>query len=293
MIVVSSGESEPLAKSIAKQLKITYSALNLTAFPDGELYLKFNVPVKGKKVIIVKSFQPHPDMSLFDIVFIAETARQLGAKKVILVAPYLGYMRQDKQFHPGECVSSRVMAKLLNNSVDKLITIDPHLHRYRSLKEIFTIPAIKLTANSVFADYIKKNFSNELIIGPDWESYQWAREIAKTLHVEATVLKKERFSSRQVKVRMVQPVIVRGKNVIIVDDIVSTGHTAIEAMKQARKLGAKSVSVLAVHGLFVEKALEKMKQAGIATVLSTNCIPGKTAKIDVSALLVGELRKEK
>ena len=293
MIITSCGNSMNLAKSIAKKLKCKFSPLTIGAFPDGDLYLRFNTPVKGKKVVIVQSFQPHPDMSLFDIVFAAETAKDLGAKKVILVAPYLACMRQDKRFNAGEAVSSRVMAKLLNNSVDKLLTIDPHIHRYKSLKDIFTIPAKYVTSNMLIADYIKKHFKNEIIIGPDWESYQWAEEIAKKIDVQATVLKKERFSYRHVEVKMIKPIEIKGKNVVIVDDIISTGNTMIKAAKAATKLGAKSVSAIGVHGLFVEEGYAKMKKAGFNKIVTTNCINHKTNGIDVSSLLVEELKKEK
>jgi ribose-phosphate pyrophosphokinase len=293
MIITSCGNSINLAKHIAKKLKCKFSPLTVGAFPDGDIYLKFNTDIKGKKVVIVQSFQPHPDMSLFDVIFAAETAKDLGAKKVILAAPYLAYMRQDKRFNKGECVSSKVMAKMLNNSIDKILTVDPHVHRYKSLKDIFTIPAKYLTANTLIADYIQKNFKNELIIGPDWESYQWAEAIAKKVNVEATVLKKTRFSSRKVSVKMVKPVPIKGKNIVIVDDIISTGHTVIEAGKAAMKLGAKSVSAIGVHGLFAENAIEKLKKAGIKRVITTNCIEHKTNKIDVSSLIIDELRREK
>ena len=293
MIITSCGNSTNLAKTIAKKLKCKFSPLTIGAFPDGDLFLRFNTPLKGKKVVIVQSFQPHPDMSLFDIIFAAETAKDLGAKKVILVAPYLAYMRQDKRFNAGECISSRIMAKMLNNSIDKILTIDPHIHRYKSLKDIFTIPAKYLTANPLIAEYIKKHFKNEIIIGPDWESYQWAEQIAKKVNVQATVLKKERLSSRHVEVRMVKPINIKGKNVVIVDDIISTGNTMIKAAKAAKKLGAKSVSAIGVHGLFVENGYEKMKKAGFNKIVTTDCIKHKTNGIKVSPLLVEELKREK
>ena len=290
-LVTDCGNYPSLAKKIARKLKARYTPLTLSQFPDGDIYLKFNTDLKNKKLILVQSFQPHPDMSLFDIIFTAETAKDLGAKKVILVAPYLAYMRQDKRFHPGECISSRVMAKLLNHSLDKIITIDPHIHRYKSLKDIFTIPAQKLTANPLLAQYIKKHFRNEIIIGPDWESYQWAEEIAKQIKVHATVLKKTRFTSRKVKVKMIKPIPIKNKNVVIVDDIISTGHTVAEAAKQAKKLGAKKISALCVHGLFVENALQKLKKAGVSQIVSTNTIRHKTNRIDVTPLIVQALRK--
>lgn len=293
MIITSCGNSIKIAKKLASKLKAKYSPLTISEFPDGDIYLKFNTPLKGKKLVIVQSFQPNSDMSLFDIFFAANTAKDLGAKKVILVAPYLAYMRQDKRFNPGEAISSRIMAKMLNNSIDKIITIDPHLHRYRSLKEIFKISTKRLTANPLIAEYIKKHFKNEIIIGPDWESFQWAENIAKYVDVQATVLKKTRFTSRKVKVKMIKPIPIKGKNVVIVDDIISTGHTIAEAAKQARRMGAKSVAAIGVHGLFVEHGIEKLRRAGVSKIITTNCIEHKTNKIDVSPIILKELQKER
>jgi ribose-phosphate pyrophosphokinase len=201
-------------------------------------------------------------------------------------------MRQDKRFNAGECISSRVMAKLLNKCIDKLITVDPHLHRYRSMNEIFTIPTVRLTSNPLIGEYIRKHFSKEVIVGPDWESYQWAEDIAKHIHVHATVLKKTRFSSRHVEVKMIHPIKIKGKDVVIVDDIISTGHTIAEAAKGTQKLGARKITAIGVHGLLVENAHDKLKKQGVR-VITTNCIEHKTNKIDVTPILVDALRKEK
>jgi len=298
MIITTCGNSIPLAKSIAKSLHSIYSPLTINAFPDGDIYLQFNCNLKNKTLIIVQSFYPHPDQSLFDIIFAAHTAKDLGAKKVILVAPYLGYMRQDKRFHPGECISSRIMAKLLNGCIDKIITIDPHLHRYKSMKEIFTIPAINLTANNLIAEYIKKAypkkyFKNEVIIGPDWESYQWAEDIAKSVGIPCTVLEKQRISSLEVHVKMINPILLRGKDVIIVDDIISTGRTIADAARKAKSLGAKTITTIGVHGIFVEDAINIMKKAGVNKIISTNTIEKPTSKIDVTSLIADVLKKEK
>ena len=283
------GNSTNIAKSLAKKIKAKYTKTTVAQFPDGDIYLKFNTKLQGKTLVIVQSFQPHSDQSLFDIIFAAETAKDLGAKKVILVAPYLAYMRQDKRFHKGEAISSRIMAKLLNNSINKIITIDPHLHRYKSLKDIFTISTKKLTANKPMADYIKKKIKNPAVIGPDWESYQWADEIAKMVGCESTCFRKRRFSSRHVESKMIKPIEIKGKNIVIVDDIISTGHTIIEAAKTAKKMGAKSITAICVHGLFMEGAVEKLRKKGIK-VISTNTVKHETNKIDVSELIASALK---
>ncbi|MBI2669088.1 ribose-phosphate diphosphokinase [Candidatus Woesearchaeota archaeon] len=288
MSITSCGNSLNIARSLAKKLKTPFSPLTISSFPDGDRYLKFNTPLKGKTLVIVHSFQPNPHQSLLDVIFAAKTAKDLGAKKVILIAPYLAYMRQDIRFHSGEAISSRVMADLLNRSIDRIITIDTHLHRYHSLKVIFTIPAQNLTANSLIASYIQNHVKNPVIIGPDGESYQWADTIAKQINALVTVFKKTRFTSRNVKVKMIKPVSLRNKNVVIVDDIISTGHTVAEAAKKAKALGAKSITAICVHGLFVEDAIQKLKKAGVNKIISTNTIEHPTNKIDVTPLLADE-----
>lgn len=291
MIITTCGNSNKIAQSLARQLKATYSPITISSFPDGDVYLKYNTDIKGKVVVIVQSFQPHSNQSLFNLIFAAETAKDLGAKKVILVAPYLAYMRQDKRFHPGEAISSRIMAKLINSLFDQIITIDPHLHRYHSLKEIFTIKAIDLTADPLIADYIKKKLKNVVIIGPDGESYQWAQTIAQQIGVRATVLIKTRLSSRNVKSKIIHPLPIKDRNVVIIDDIISTGHTIVEAAKKAKSLGAKSITAIGVHGLLIEGAMQKMKKAGVNKVITTNCIEHHTNGIDVTPLLLKELKK--
>ncbi len=291
------GNSTSIAKKLAKETKGKYVPLKVSQFPDGDIYMQFQTKqkntLKGKKVVIVHSFQPKPNASLFKVIFAAETAKQMGAKKVILVAPYLAYMRQDKAFHTGECVSSKVMAKLINNSFNKIITIDPHLHRYQNMKEIFSISAKRLSANKLLGQYIKKKIKNPVIIGPDSESYQWAEVIAKEIDCDCSLFIKTRHSSRHVEVRMIKSVDVKGKHAVIVDDIISTGHTVIEAAKKAKKLGAKKVTAICVHGLYAEGALKKLKKAKVKEIISTNSIENKTSKVDITSLLLEELKKER
>ncbi len=294
MLITTCGNSLPLAKAVARKLKAQYSPLTLSHFPDGDIYLKFNAAVKGHIVAIMQSFQPKPEQSLLRVLFAAHTARDLGARKVILVAPYLAYMRQDARFNPGEAVSSKIVGSLLSSAFDRVITFDPHIHRYKSIRDVFRCAATRLTANSLMADYIKRRYpkNDYAIIGPDWESYQWAEHIAKRMGAPVTVFRKKRLSSYKVQVRMVNPLPLKGKKAIIVDDIISTGHTMVEAAKQLRKAGVKSISAVCVHPLFVGKALQKMRKAGISRIVSTNCIEHPTNRIDVSGMIVEELEKE-
>jgi ribose-phosphate pyrophosphokinase len=243
---------------------------------------------KGKHIVLVNSCHPDPNNNMLELVFAAHTAKELGAKKVTIVAPYLCYMRQDKRFHSGECKSNTIMSKLLSVA-DHILTVDPHLHRIKNLREIFRIKATRLSANDAIAKYLKKNMKNEVIVGPDGESYQWARAIADKIHVHATVLRKKRYTSRVVRIKVKADVDFKGKNVVIVDDIISTGHTMIEPIKQIKKMGAKKIYCIGIHGLFVEGALKKLKKLG-ATVLTTNTIVNPVSKIDMAETIAKALK---
>ncbi|MBI1969007.1 ribose-phosphate diphosphokinase [Candidatus Woesearchaeota archaeon] len=294
MLITTCGNSELLAKKLAKQLRARYVPVTIAAFPDGDLYLRYPVAsLKGQTLVIVESFQPNPNETLLHILFAAETAKDLGAKKVILVAPYLAFLRQDARFKPGEAVSSQVMAKLLSNAVDKIITIDPHLHRYASLNELFTIPGKRLTADPLLAEYIKRHYPDAVLVGPDWESSQWAAAIARSLGMASTTLQKKRLSPTKVQVRFVDHLAVKGKTVVLVDDILSTGKTIAAAAREARKRGARRVVAIAVHGVFVPGAFGTVKKAGVSHIITANTIVHPTNKIDITPLLAAALRGER
>ena len=288
-VVAGGSNSVQLASSIAKKLGVQFTPLKVLKFPDKSLYVRFLVPVKNAEVILVQSMHAHASQALVEILFACYTARRLGAKKVTLVCPYLAFMRQDKEFRPGECISAQVMAKLISSCCDKLVTIDAHLHRIHDLQDIFGIPTQHLTSNNLIAEYAHKHWKNAVIIGPDGESNQWAEAIAQKLHSSVTVLKKKRYSSETVRIKLKTTLDLRGKTVILVDDIISTGHTLLEPIKQIKQHKPKKIICIGVHGILAENALEKLQKTG-AEVVTTNTITNPVAKIDVSELLAAELR---
>jgi len=287
-IVVSGTNSRSLAKSVAKRIKAQYSELFVDTFPDGELRIRFPDDVAGMHVILIESLLPNPNTSLMELVFAIHTAKDLGAAKVTAVAPYLAYMRQDKRFHAGECVSAHVMADLLS-AADHVIAIDPHLHRIKRLQDIFTCKATSLTADPVFADYIHKTHPKAIIMGPDGESSQWAKTIADRIGQESVILSKKRYSATKVRTIIHgDPARFKGRDVVIVDDIISTGNTMIEPIKQLKAFGAKKITCVCVHGVFAKNALQRLKKLG-AQVISTNTIQNPVAKIDVASLIANAL----
>lgn len=289
MIIVSCSHGRHIGRKIAELLHKKHSTLIMDKFPDSELKVRLDCDVKGKEVAFIQSFYKEVNDCIVEVILAAHTAIGLGAKKIILASPYFPYMRQDKRFHRGEAISQRVIAGLADKYFDAVYVVDPHLHREDKMGHIFRIKAVKLTANALIAKYIGKHIKNPVIIGPDEESYKWARHVAEILGAESRILKKKRYSSYHVEVRLNKKIGLKGKNAVIVDDIISTGHTILETAKILRKLGAKSIHCICVHGIFVNGALDKLRKAGI-NVVSANTIPSEAARIDVSGLVAESLK---
>lgn len=286
-IVFGGCGSERFAKLLAKRLKASYAQVRTSYFPDGELLLKLPASVKGAHAVLVYSFQPYPGEVLLEALIATGAAKQQGARKVTLVAPYLGFMRQDKQFHAGEAVSNSIVAKLLS-SADRLVTMDPHLHRIKSLNKIFRTKTKTLTANAVLAQHLKQNHASKIVVGPDEESSQWASSVARLAGLPSIMLKKKRYSATKVRVVVHSKFPLNGKHVVIVDDIISTGHTMIEPIKQLKRMGVKSVTCIGVHGVFAGSALQDLQRLG--KVETTNTINNPVAKIDVTRAFAEALK---
>lgn len=289
MIIIGCSRGRHLGEKIARKLKKPYSELNVRKFPDGEINVRFMRDIKGKTIVLIQSFYGNINDEIVETIFAAETAKDLGARKVILAASYFPYFRQDKRFSPGECVSIKVATRLVSKYFDKVLIIDPHLHRQTKFSVLFSAKSEKLTSNPLIADYIRKNIKNPLIVGPDWESYKWAKKVAEDINCPHVILEKKRISGRRVKIRLNKKIDITNKTIVFVDDIISTGNTIMEAAKNIKKLGAKKFYCVAVHGVFVERALEKLNKNNIE-VITTNTIPNRVAKIDVSGLLAKSLR---
>ena len=289
MIVVSCSHGKHIGKLIARKLKCGNSNLFFNKFPDDEIYTRFDCRLGNMEVVLVQSFYKNVNDCIIEVILAAHTAKELGAKKIILAAPYFPYLRQDKRFHKGEAVSQKIIAELVNNYFDEVLIMDPHLHRETKLGHLFTIKSKKLTANSLIADYIKKKIKNPVIIGPDEESYKWAKSVAEIIGAESRILEKKRYSSYHVEVRLNKKINLDSKDVVIVDDIVSTGNTILETVKKLKKLGAEKIYCICVHGIFADDSLEKLQKAGIK-VISTNTIPSRVAKIDISNVFADSLR---
>jgi ribose-phosphate pyrophosphokinase len=287
MLILPLPGNEALAKDMAGPLGADLAELETRRFPDGESYVRVRSEVRGREVVIVCTLT-RPDEQFLRLVFAARTARERGATRLTLVAPYLAYMRQDKAFQEGEAVTSAHFAGLLSAEFDRLITIDPHLHRHKALAEIYAIPALALHAAPLLADWIKANVADPLIVGPDEESEQWAAAIAAG--TPSVVLRKTRGGDREVAIDFPDLSPWSGRQPVLVDDIASSGRTLIEACQGLTARGFAKPICIVVHPLFADDSFKAL--SGVAgRVVSTDTIPHETNAISVAGLLARALRE--
>lgn len=292
MIVFSLDGHLPAAKNLASNLSaslvndetVIVGELELRHFPDGETYLNILSNVDQQDLVVLCQLH-QPNEKIIDLMLFAETAKQQGAKSICLVAPYLAYMRQDKKFQAGESITSRHVAAWISERFDSIITIDPHLHRYHALSEIYTIPNRVIHATDLIADYIRHNIAKPLVIGPDSESEQWANAVAERAGCDAIVLNKIRRGDHDVEVSLPQLENYLNHQPILIDDIISTGRTMIKAAENIVNLKGRPPICIGVHGVFSEGALSEMQAADIAQILTCNTISHSTNAIDVTGLL--------
>jgi ribose-phosphate pyrophosphokinase len=279
------------AMSLASLLKCDVGKLRCHHFPDGETLIQIDEDVKDKEVIFYCSLD-RPDNKTTSLMFFAQTAKELGARQVRLVSPYLGYMRQDKRFHSGEAVTSNIYAEFISNYFDSLVTIDPHLHRHKSMGEIYTIPTKVIHAANAIANWIKENVQNPVLIGPDEESSQWVSEVAKTAGAVYTVLNKVRHGDKDVEVSV--PEIEKHKDYtpVLVDDIISTARTMIKTVEHLKAANTKPPICIGVHAVFAEDAYEKLKTSFVEEIITCNTIPHHTNKIDINYLVASYLTSQ-
>ena len=282
-VVIAMPGNEAMAASLAQRLDGEVGRLEVRSFPDGETYLRFVTDLAGRRLVLVCTLD-HPNNKILSLLFAAATAREIGAASVGLVAPYLAYMRQDRQFNPGEAMTSRYVGRLLSDVFDWMVTVDPHLHRYRSLAEIYHISTRVVHAAPLISEWIRQNIANPLIIGPDVESEQWVAAVANDAAAPFTVLQKVRRGDQDVQVSFKDPLEFGGRTPVLVDDIVSSGRTMIESVRLIMAHGGVAPVCIAVHGLFANGSDAALARAG-ARVITTNSIPHETNGIDVAGIL--------
>lgn len=259
-------------------------------FPDGESYVRLLTPVEGREVVLLCSLD-RPDTKTLPLLFAADAARAQGARRIGLVAPYLGYMRQDKSFNAGEAITSVTYAKLLSGAVDWLVTLDPHLHRYPTLASVYSVPSFVASAAKPIAEWIRGNLDNPVLVGPDEESSQWVARIAELAQARSTVFRKTRSGDFSVAIAAKGLAEIEGGTPVIIDDIASSARTMIEAVRVIGEAGQRPPVCIAVHPIFAGDAYEKLNAAGPAAIVSTNAVAHASNAIDVSAEIATAIEK--
>lgn len=276
--------NEVLTASLALYCKAELGAAVFHQFPDGETLVKIDSEVKDKLVILVCTLD-RPDGKIIPLYFLAQTAKELGARHICLVAPYLAYMRQDKRFSPGEGITSIYFSKLVSFFIDSIITVDPHLHRIHALSEIYAIPATVIHATQLISDWIKTNIITPVLVGPDEESEQWVSAVAKGANVPYIILQKIRKGDTNVEVSVPHLEKYIHHTPVLVDDIISTGRTMMSTITRLRNAGVTKPVCIGVHGLFIDNAYSDLLQAGTTDIITCNTIIHETNKISIDKIL--------
>lgn len=277
-----------LAATLAPPLDADAAVYVLRQFPDGESYVRIDSPVAGREVILLCTLE-RPDAKLLPLLFIARTARELGAARVGLIAPYLAYMRQDRQFQPGEALTSRHFAQIISLFADWLVTVDPHLHRLSSLNDIYSVPARGVHAAPLISQWVARLHA-PVLIGPGGESEQWVAAVAREAGAPYLVLHKTRRGDRDVKVSVPDIERHRERTPVLVDDIISTGHTMIETVAHLKRAGLAPPVCIGVHAVFAGAAYADLIGAGAARVATCNTIEHESNAIDLSPAIAAAAR---
>jgi ribose-phosphate pyrophosphokinase len=292
-MVIGGSSSEDLASKVAEELHLRAGGLEVRRFPDGEKYLRVIDDVGGKNVAVIQSIHHTPDELVFEYLLLVDTLKDLGAKRVTAFIPYFAYARQDERFKPGEALSFKTVSKLMESvGTDEIYTIDMHQHRVLKSSEVFKIPSHNLSAMPLLADYAKKTgeLKSPLVIGPDAEAEQWAKIAAERLGTDYDVFEKKRLGDANVELRP-RKSSAKGRDVLVVDDIISTGGTIVEASRMLLSQGANKVVVACTHPILADGALEKIQKAGVASVFGTDTVPSPVSRVSVAPLIASEIRK--
>jgi ribose-phosphate pyrophosphokinase len=281
----------PAASRLADVCRDGVALIERHRFPDGELKLRLPAALP-ERVTVFRSLA-FPNEKLVELLLAAGTARDRGARHLTLVAPYLGYMRQDAAFVAGEAVSQKIVGAFLAGMFDCVITVDPHLHRIERLQQAVPLDAaVALSAAPLIGTFLRQHCGGALVVGPDEESVQWVREAAQRGGLEWVVAHKVRRGDHDVTVEL-PDCNVAGRAIVLLDDVASTGTTLVRAALALRAAHAGPIDVMVTHGLFVGDALGALAAAGVARVWSTDTVAHSTNAVSVLPLLAEALARSR
>lgn len=274
--------------SLANAIGADVADFEMRRFPDGESYVRLLSNPAGRTAWVYATLN-RPDDKVVQLLFMAATLRDLGAVSVGLVAPYLPYLRQDQRFRPGEGLTSRYFAQMVSAHFDRLVTVDPHLHRYASLADVYDIPCTRVASAPALASWISARVDRPFLVGPDSESEQWVAAVAEAVGCPFVVLEKERHGDLDVDVSAASSATdldrVAGRMPVVIDDIISTAGTMAKAINVLRHRGFDPPLCVGVHAVFAADAESRVSGAGCARVVTTNTLPHPTNAIDITDAL--------
>jgi len=289
MTVVATYSSLGLAARVAELLSDELVLVEEKLFPDGERYLRIPRRLEGD-VILVHSTHPPQDERIMELLLAIDAVRGAGAKQVVVVTPYLAYARQDKRFLEGEPISIGVVLQAIQAvGADALVAVD--IHKPSSLDEWLRIPHINVLPIKQLAEYFRGRLRDPLVLAPDRGALHRAREAARVLDADYDYLEKRRDRvTGEIRV-LPKSMSVEGRDVLIVDDIISTGGTLAAAAKSAISAGARGVYAACTHALLVSGALDKVYGAGVREVVATDTVPSPISKVSVAEPIAEALKR--
>lgn len=291
MILFSGSESKGLTENIAQISGIEFGMLKTKKFPDNEIYVRILSEVEGKDCIVIQSIISND--ALIELLFILDALKDLHARKVHVVVPYLGYSRQDKRFLDGEAISAKVVLEMINSKADIITTINAHFFDYDGEQVYEGITVNNLNAFPLLGDYFEDKLEKPVLIAPDEGALGYIEKTAKKLNIEYDYFEKNRISDDEVETKIRDNAKIERKDAIILDDIISTGGTMVEATKLLySEGGVRTVNIGAVHGVLIE-GLEKVKKVADEVICTNSIFRENFSKVSISGLIADFLNKKK
>ncbi len=289
MITIAGSASSKLAERVAKQLKCPLLNPEIKRFPDGELYVRLDNKLEEEHVVIVQSTHHPQNDNLIELFLLLDAAKDLGARRVTATVPYLTYARQDKQFKPGEATSTHIICKLIEHAgADDFLTVDMHNN---GVIQNFSIPTFNLTAMPLLGQYLAKlKLQDPVILGIDQESLERVRRVAIELKADYDYLGKPKVALKKITIQP-KHLEVAKRDVILVDDIISTGGTIIEATRILRSQRARKIYAACTHPAVTEDTLQKILKAGVQAVIATDTIEHRTSVVSVAPIIAGTIQQ--